>query len=251
MNEERFTGRADIYERYRSGYPEALMHYLYTEVGLRGDSAVADIGAGTGILTELLLRRGSRVFAVEPNGDMRSTAERKLSRYPGYVSVNAAAEATGLPDDSVDFVAVATAFHWFDKNQFRNECRRILKDDGKAILIWNVKDMASELVRESAQISREFCPGVESVSDGIHNLDNGEFARFFRDGQYDTRSFPNPQQLDEDGFVGRSLSSSYAPSEGADAYEPYVEALRALFKRYAEKGTLWLEQVTKSYVGVV
>ena len=95
-NDCKFSGKANIYARYRPTYPEEYLKYLAADCGLQPGIDAADIGSGTGILTRQLLAREARVFAVEPNNDMRRKAEAELSMYSGFVSVNAAAEHTGL-----------------------------------------------------------------------------------------------------------------------------------------------------------
>ncbi|MCL2463427.1 MAG: class I SAM-dependent methyltransferase, partial [Defluviitaleaceae bacterium] len=130
MNEEKFTGKAGLYRTFRPSYPAELIDYLYSHIGFSSDCSIADIGAGTGIFTRILLERGSKVYAVEPNGDMREAAIKDLSGYENFVPVGASAENTGLDDSGVDFVTVAQAFHYFDRQLFRRECQRILKSGG-------------------------------------------------------------------------------------------------------------------------
>nr|WP_325050010.1 methyltransferase domain-containing protein [Cohnella faecalis] len=75
-SKERFTDRVDHYVQYRPSYPGAAIDYMYDAAGLGSNSIVADIGAGTGIFTKLLLERGSEVIAVEPNEGMRGRRRR-------------------------------------------------------------------------------------------------------------------------------------------------------------------------------
>jgi len=105
--------------------------------GLAGTSVVADIGSGTGILTELFLRNGNPILVVEPNRDMREAAEGLLGRYSNFTSISGTAEASALKDQSVNFIAAGQAFHWFDHEQSRREFLRILKPGGWVALIWN------------------------------------------------------------------------------------------------------------------
>ena len=125
------------YVKYRPGYPKAFIDYLYSDVNFSRDSIIADIGSGTGILTTFLLDRGSRVVGVEPNKEMRRTAEILLEEYQKFVSICGTAENTSLTKNSVDFVICAQAFHWFDKSACKKEFQRILKPNGKAVLLWN------------------------------------------------------------------------------------------------------------------
>lgn len=123
MYEKRFDGKGEIYARFRPTYPKAMLDYLYTKGGMRAGSVIADVGAGTGILTRLLLERGCTVFAVEPNADMRRKAEETLRSFAACHFTCGNAEQTLLPDHSVHFVTAAQAFHWFDrKNSKTNVC---------------------------------------------------------------------------------------------------------------------------------
>src|SRR3712207_3362726 len=133
----RFSNRVEDYIKYRPDYPRALVALLEDECGLTRESVVADVGSGTGILSELFLREGVRVYGVEPNREMREAGEELLAAYENFASVDGRAEATTLADDSVDFVTAGQAFHWFDTAAARREFRRILKDDGWAVLVWN------------------------------------------------------------------------------------------------------------------
>lgn len=136
-NRERFTSRVDSYLKYRPSYPKEAIDHLYEVVGLRASSNIADIGSGTGIISKLLLERGSYVIAVEPNQAMREAAEQMLESNPQFQSIEGSAESTGLPDQSVDFIVCAQAFHWFDRSATQIEFRRILRPGGRVILIWN------------------------------------------------------------------------------------------------------------------
>lgn len=107
----RFDRRVANYAAHRPGYPPELIAFLREELGLGPGSVVADVGSGTGILAAMLLREGCRVFAVEPNAEMRAAAEAALNDDPNFVSVAGTAEETTLEDASVDFTTAAQAFH--------------------------------------------------------------------------------------------------------------------------------------------
>src|SRR6516162_3929547 len=77
----RFSSRVEDYVKYRPGYPEAVLEILKAHCGLAPAWVVADIGSGTGLLTELFLRHGNPVLAVEPNPEMRAAGERRLAHY--------------------------------------------------------------------------------------------------------------------------------------------------------------------------
>src|SRR5688572_27319071 len=134
---KRFTNRVDNYLKFRPRYPTEIIALLEKDCALTPDSVIADVGSGTGFLSELFLRNGNQVFGVEPNAEMRAAGERLLADYPNFASINATAEATTLPDSSVDFVTAGQAFHWFDREKARVEFQRILKADGWVVIVWN------------------------------------------------------------------------------------------------------------------
>src|SRR5262245_14199641 len=98
---QRFSSRVENYIKYRPGYPKGVLETLRSECGLSSESVIADVGSGTGILTEMFLQNGNVVYGIEPNQGMREAAERLLESYPRFNSVAAQAEATTLDDASV------------------------------------------------------------------------------------------------------------------------------------------------------
>ncbi|QQO07610.1 class I SAM-dependent methyltransferase [Breznakiella homolactica] len=250
-NTAKFNGMAENYAKYRPTYSKEFIDYLYNEIGFNRDSIVADIGAGTGIFSKLLLERGNTVICVEPNSDMLTAAREFLSEYKNCQFINAPAEQTGIPDKSVDFITAAQAFHWFDEDRFKAECRRILKDTGKAVLVWNCRVLDAEPVAAGDEINRKYCPDFNSSSGGDRGIVSDNHAGFFKDGLVDIKTFPNDYLLDEDGLIGRNLSSSYAPKRGEPNYESYISELKKLFSKYSVNGIFTMPNIIQSYVGNV
>lgn len=251
MNESKFNGMGEVYSQFRPSYPPEFIDYLYTEIGLKSNSVIADIGSGTGKLTRQLLENGSTVYAVEPNNDMRKIAEDNLSSFENFISVNGTAEITTLPYSSVDFITVAQAFHWFDRKKFKQECKRILKTNGKIILVWNSRNIESCLVAENDEINRMYCPNFKGFSNGMRGGTNeDDFNDFFAE-RCTMTVFNNPLSFDESSFIGRNISSSYAPKKDDPNYQNYIEALKALFNKYSENGTLIMPNKTNVFIGLV
>ena len=132
-----YTGRAEDYGACRPGYSPDAFAALEAMVGLQPEWTVADIGSGTRNVLEHLLDRDHAVYAIEPNADMRAVSQRKHGLHPSFLSVNASAETTGLPCQSVDLIVVGQALHWFDPAPARREFSRILRPPGWFAVVWN------------------------------------------------------------------------------------------------------------------
>lgn len=245
----RFSDRVEDYVRYRPSYPSAVLEWL-RDHGVAPGAKVADVGAGTGIWSSLLLEAGYEVWAVEPNGPMRAGAERWLGEHPRFTSVDGTAEATTLPDRSVELVTVAQAFHWFEPVATRREFARILQPGGLVVLLWNDRATeASPLMADYEQLLEDWGTDFRETTFRLRPLEQ-TFHSFF-EGGFETTSFPNAQALDEDGFVGRFFSSSYTPARDDPRYAPAEDAARALFRTHQVGGAVELRYATVLYAGRV
>ncbi|GGA28371.1 class I SAM-dependent methyltransferase [Psychrobacillus lasiicapitis] len=246
-NTQKFDGKAVVYAKARPGYANELVGLL-SDSGVGKDSFVADIGSGTGIFSNVLLDLGCHVYGVEPNEDMRKESEKKLAQFTTFHPVNGAAENTTLPDKSVDFITVAQAFHWFHTERFKLECKRIIKENGKVILIWNSRIMESPMVKENEQIFRRFCLDFKGFSGGIGYMDES-IQNFFNN--FTVYRFPNNLPFDKSKFIERNLSASYSLKENDAQYELYLTELNNLFDKYAVDGMLLMPNETIVYIGEV
>ncbi len=244
----RFSDRVENYVRYRPGYPEEILQTLRAETGLSPASAVADLGSGTGISAELLLREGCTVYAVEPNAEMRTAAEARLGENPGFHSVAGTAEATTLPERSVALVTAGQAFHWFDIPRTRAECLRILQPGGWATLFWNVRRTGSTpFLRAYEELLLTY--GTDYARVRHENVGPDVLGEFFGPGGYRTAVFFNVQSFDLEGLTGRLLSSSYTPGPGHPNHAPMLEELTRIFHTYQEEGRVRFEYDTEMFYG--
>ena len=242
---DRFNDRVKDYAKYRPNYPQEVIELLKVDCGLTPDSVVADIGSGTGLSSELFLKNGNRVFAVEPNPQMRSTAEALLGSYSGFTSVDGAAESTGLQSSSVDFVVAAQAFHWFDQEKSRLEFTRILKPGGWVALIWNERRLDSTpFLRDCEELLLRYGTDYGKIR---HENITKEIGSFFSPDVFQRKSFDNLQEFDFQGFEGRLRSASYVPALGNPNFEPMMGRAREIFAMHNKNGRVQYEYDTSVY----
>ena len=243
----RFSDRVENYVRYRPGYPAEALQALREECGLKPEHVIADIASGTGIWTRLLLENGNHVFAVEPNAEMREAGERLLADFPRFTSVEGTAEATSLPDVSVDFVTAAQAAHWFDRERARREFARLLKPGGWLVLLWNERVVdGTAFLREYEELLLKFGTDYKDVR---HERTTEAVNEFFDPEPYRERVFAMRQEFDYAGLEGRLLSSSYAPGPEHTQHRPMLGGLRRLFDNYAVNGQVGVDYKTRVYFG--
>ena len=133
---DKFGNAAREYELGRPQWPAALIDQVSEGLGLGPGSVVLDLAAGTGKLTRDLVPRFGRVIAVEPDSGMRAVLEEVV---PGAEALAGSAEAIPLPDDSVDAVFTAEAFHWFASDETVGEIVRVLRPRGGFAIFWNIE----------------------------------------------------------------------------------------------------------------
>lgn len=243
----RFTSRVETYAKYRPGYPAEIVDLLKSECGLTPDSIVADIGSGTGKSFEMFLANGNVVFAVEPNAAMREVAERLFKEDPRFRSIDGSAEATTLPEASVDVIVAGQAFHWFDLPKTREEWVRILKPGGWVVLMWNARELqTTPFLHDYEQLLLEFGTDYKDIR---HEKAEDVIEGFFAPDKFSLRSFPNRQIFDYDGLEGRVRSSSYTPEPDHPKFEPMMRQLKIVFDTHQENGYVNFDYETKVFYG--
>jgi SAM-dependent methyltransferase len=247
---KRFSNRVDNYIKYRPGYPTAVVAYLKEHCGLSAGLVIADIGAGTGIFTKLLLDEGYKVYAVEPNKPMRDAAIELLFSYENFTPGGGTAEATTLPDESIDLIVCAQAFHWFNNENTRLEFKRILKPGAKAALIWNNRlTDADEFLTAYNKLLKDESIDYNKINH--QNINDIDFKAFFKNGEYTVVKYPNQQVFDEDGLIGRAYSSSYVPAEDTTAGKQFLPMIKALFAQYNQGSKVIFQYETEIYLGEI
>lgn len=246
---ERFGNRVTDYVRSRPGYPPEVIELLRQRCGLSPTSIVADVGAGTGIFTRLLLEAGAGVvYAVEPNGPMHEALIAALGQDVRLRTHAGTAEHTGLSRASVDLIVAAQAFHWFDREKTRVEFARILRPRGWVALVWNTRrEDTARFLRAYEELLRRWSPDYLQVNHRRVGLET--ITPFFAPDPVERHTFSTHQEFDFEGVRGRLLSSSYAPGPEHPHHQPMLAALREIFDANQAEGRVRFEYETEVYLG--
>lgn len=141
-----FSKQSSDYAKYRPTYPNALFEYLASL--MPAPVAAWDCATGNGQVAQSLTPWFSTVYATD-------ASEKQISQAFQHDRITyrlAAAEASGLPDQSVDLVTVGQALHWFNLEQFYREVQRVLTPRG-ILAVWcygsfNLPNATEEIKQE-------------------------------------------------------------------------------------------------------
>lgn len=237
-----FSGRATDYAQYRPRYPEEAIATILEGLDNSRQLVAADIGAGTGIASRMLADRNVRVIAIEPNSEMRQAADS----HPLVEFREATAEATHLPDASVDLVTCFQSFHWFNPSATLLEFQRILKSSGRLALVWSVWDTNDAFTREYNDLVFQ----ASNNRPGLPNRDSRVSTLLESPHFHNVRhcSFAYRQQLDLAGLTGLALSQGFIPHSGQEQQQ-LVTDLQKLYEQGADsRGNVCLVYQTDVYL---
>ena len=215
-----FGSEARAYERARPTYPASSVAWLVDALALGPGARVADVAAGTGKLTRLLVASGATVFAVEPVGGMR---EQLVASVPAVPALGAIAEALPFRDGSLDAITVAQAIHWFDRVPALAELHRVLRPDGRLGVIGNHRDRSVQWVNTVWSLVDDI--EREAPWRGHHDvqhdvlLDQGWFTPPV------TAAFPNAQELTTEQIVDRMRSISHVAALAPEPQQSFLDEI--------------------------
>lgn len=243
----RFSNRVADYIKYRPSYPVEILDLLAAQCGFSPDSVVADIGSGTGILSQIFLDNGNAVMGVEPNQEMREAGEKLLKDYLRFNSVDGSAEDTKLPAECCDILTAGQAFHWFEQVKARQEFQRILRPEGFAVIVFNDRRT------ESTPFLRDYEALLQALEgdykDINHKNVSDENMLVFFGGKVKKARFDNYQRFDLDGVIGRVASSSYCPARDSPQLATVVESVTEIFNKHQQNGRVVFEYDTVMFYG--
>ncbi|SKB74109.1 Methyltransferase domain-containing protein [Parapedobacter luteus] len=244
---DRFSSRAQNYDRFRPNYPAELVGFLRDHIGLAATHTIADIAAGTGIFTEQIAVWGNPIYVVEPNSFMRRFARRRLAAFDNCVFVDGSAESTGLNAGSVDLIVAAQAFHWFDLRKTKIEFLRIGKDSTYIAIVWNTRNSESKFEAEYEALIHHYSVDYLQVSQ--RKMGPPDVLAFFAPEVPTYQEFVHTDRLTFEQLQGRTLSYSYMPDEKSPVIGEMLDALAGLFNAYQEGGEVRLSYKSRLYIG--
>ncbi len=230
-----FGEQAVEYDRFRPSYPQDAVTWALGAAPRR----VVDLGAGTGLMSEVLLDCGHDVVAVEPDEGMR---DQLVARLGGRIqALEGSAEAIPVDDGSLDAVVVAQAFHWFELDTALPEIARVLRPGGALVIVWNVRDDDVEWVEQLSRIVGRVDARSGSRDEGVPRIEPWfELA--------ERGDFSYQQPLDAASLERLVGTYSYvALSPHRDEILQQVRDLAAVHASLAGKASFALPYVTTVY----
>lgn len=213
--------------------------------GVTNRSIVADIGAGTGILTKEFVGKVNRIYAVEPNPEMRALLKKELECFPSCQIVDGCAEATTLAHSSIDLVTVAQAIHWFEPSMAKQEIYRILKPGGWLAICRNY---GTDYELDQALLQTY---PTETDTEGLMIGKNKPKSFYFCGDNFIKQEFPFQNHLVWEEFLGASTTASSAPAEGNNFYAEFEQSVRKVFERFSSNGVIEQNGITELYLGQI
>ena len=231
-----FAAVADAYDRARPSYPREAAEWLTGRV----PSTVVELGAGTGKFTDLLVDLGHDVLATDPLDEM--LAHLRL-RHPALRVATATAEQIPAATRSVDTVAAAQSFHWFDADRALREIARVLKPEGRVALVWNERDERVPWVRKLGEL-------ISSQEQDVDPSDVLVGSRLF--GYVEETTFRHWQPLRRADLRDLARSRSNVAVLDPSAQERLLRKVDELFDDYSRgPDGLLLPYVARCYRAVV
>lgn len=206
-----YSKHAKFYE-FRPNYNPKAIDLLVQYVGARtsSDYQVADIGAGTGNLTIMLLERGLNVVAVEPNDEMRQIGTERTAASTRARWIKANGMETTLSDASADWVTFGSSFNVMDREAALRETRRVLRDGGFFSCMWNHRDLDDPIQEEAENIIISFVPNYDR---GVRREDQRpviqQHSSMFKEILYLESDFQVSRTIDEYINAWRSVKNKY------------------------------------------
>ena len=242
-----YTSKAEKYAKYRWDYAPQAITAVLQKTSLPPASHIADLGAGSGILTAHFTEHVEKIYAIEPNKAFCKILRQKFEANPKIDVIEAPAEATGLPSASVELITVAQAIHWFDPVPARQEMLRIIKAGGYLVLIKNYATGEIALQRALGSLMSEEYGADFTVE---KERPAGKPTHFYYGhDNFQKLTFPFTFSQSWGKFIGALGTAAYMPDEDHPLYQKLKAKAKEIFDQYSQNG-YWLgEGETELIIG--
>lgn len=241
-----YSIKAEKYAKYRWDYALNAIDAIADITKLSSTSTIADIGAGTGILTRHFTNMVQRIYAIEPNVEMREMLVKELGTCSTVSVVDGCAENTKLANSSVDVITAAHAIHWFDPEPARREMMRILTDGGWLVLVRNF-NLENEQERVIGSLmTEEYGADFTVVKEQPQNKPS---CFYFGNGTFQNLTFPFQFNQSYEEFIGALTTASFMPDEDHPLFKKLETKAREVFSQYSKNGYMLVEGKTELIIG--
>lgn len=245
-----FNDKAKLYATSRPGYSAHVLEYLKKDLEFTSAVKGADIGCGTGQLTQILAQYFNFIYAIEPNSYMMEECKKYLHNYKNISYIQQSAENTKIEEKSLDYAITAQAFHLFHNAETLKELKRILKPNGYFIIIYNMKNHFSDLFIKNEKVLLKYCP-LYNRDFHATEFQKDSFRDCFNEESYQYHYFQNDntEYLDSETFINRTLSASYAIQKDNPCFSDFTDELYSVFEEFSVNHKVKMELSTVIYSG--
>lgn len=241
-----FSTKAEKYAKYRWDYAPQAIEAIIEITQVSTKSILADLGAGTGILTRHFIDKVERIYAIEPNPELRQILAKGMEAFPSVLVLDASAENTTLANSSVELITVAQAIRWFDPEPAKREMFRILKKDGWLALLRNYGTNKEREEAIGSLMTEEYGANFTIVN----QLPKENLDRFyFGNDDFRKLTFPFRFEQNYEEFIGALTSASFMPNEDHPLFGKLEMKARQIFSRYSKDGYWLVEGETELITG--
>ena len=241
-----YSTKAEKYAKHRWDYALSAVKAIKEITHLSGESTMADIGAGSGILTRHFTHLAHRIYALEPNKELRTLLTDALGACSNVTVLDGSAENTKLENGSVDVITAAQAIHWFDPEPARREMMRILKEKGWLVLVRNYGTNQAQNDAVGRLMTEEYGADFSVVNERPKDR---PISFYYGNDHFRKSTFPFQFQQNWEGFIGSLTTASFMPDEDHPLFDKLEMKAREVFSQYSKNGFLTVEGETELIIG--
>jgi len=227
--------KAELYEKFRWDYPIEAVNWIIETAKISTKSVLCDVGAGTGKLTQLLVGKAKKLFAIDPDSGMLNILRRKglQNVIPIETESNKLQE---VGNSSIDVILAAHALHWFAYPSTLVEFNRIMKSDGYLVNINNSYTDKSEIDEEIRHHIKKYERPVHYVKHAMDTIES-----YYDVSTYCEKYFSFTIYNDFQSYLGGLCSASFYPDESNGAeYEQMKSDIYDIFSTRCRTGQIEL-----------